>query len=62
MAKCGLCGRSCEKVREVLRNGPNGFRRYKVCERCDPTPPLTPPQLEKQHLERGELQASAQGG
>jgi hypothetical protein len=33
--KCAKCGKPAESLKEVLWDrGPNGFRRYKVCDRC----------------------------
>lgn len=33
--KCAKCGKPAEELREVMwQRGPNGNRRYKVCDRC----------------------------
>lgn len=36
--KCAKCGKHSENIVELLWcKGPNGNRRYKICDRCRPT-------------------------
>lgn len=32
--KCNRCKRTVEKVTETLCHGQNGYRRYRLCDRC----------------------------
>lgn len=35
--KCNRCNKTVDKVTEVLwSRGPNGNRRYKICDKCLP--------------------------
>lgn len=37
MAKCERCKKPSETTKQVLwRKGPNGFRKYRICEKCMP--------------------------
>src|SRR5574340_737671 len=35
--RCESCGKAKEDLREVLRNGPRGYRRYHLCAGCRST-------------------------
>lgn len=32
--KCDRCKKVVDKVTEILSRGPNGYRRYKLCDKC----------------------------
>jgi hypothetical protein len=55
--KCAKCGKDLIYFTLVLMMGSRGFRRYPVCEKCKAAieaPPPAPPQMQAQHLERGD--------
>lgn len=32
--KCDRCRKQVDKVTEILCHGKNGYRRYKLCDKC----------------------------
>ncbi len=32
--KCALCKKEASTLVELLMNGPDGYRRYRLCEKC----------------------------